>query len=70
MSTFRIISLHSNDVKAACQFEYKGYEVSATTICKPKEVVVFSYFGSSEQVVGPFCDIPDAIEYIDKHPKN
>lgn len=51
--------------RAVCQFQYRGYEVSVSTVVlvDSPEIVVFSEWDSSLQE-GEFRTVEDAIEFI------
>lgn len=61
----RIISSTGASVFAACQFIYKGYEVSFSTVLHPKKVAVFAP-ADFHEMLGVFSDIEEAIEFINQ----
>jgi hypothetical protein len=58
----RIHCLTEKNIRACCVFEHKGYTVSASTICKPAQVLVYQ----DKRDLYDATSIPDAIEWINK----
>ena len=59
-----IVDYKCNSIKACFVFEYKGMEVSCSTIANPEEVVVFS---KDRQDAGHRVNsVPAAIRWIDR----
>jgi len=61
----QIFDVSGKKIRACFVFEYKGYEVSATTILKPKEVCVFQTRMDHKPLFTGYT-VPSAMEWIDK----
>ena len=60
----RIVNFKCDHIKACFVFEYKGMEVSCSTIAHPPEIVVFS---KDRQDAGHRVNsVPAAIRWIDR----
>ena len=60
----RIVDYKCNSIKACFVFEYKGKEVSCSTIANPPEIMVFSK--DNTDIGHRFNSVPAAIRYIDR----
>ncbi len=57
----RILDLYRNPVKACAKFDYKGFEVSMTTLTLYPEIAVYT----GNKHLCSFATAQEAIEYID-----
>lgn len=61
----KILDIGAKEIRACAKFDYKGFEISASTIFKPASVQVTSIHGNRYD----FPTVEDAIEYIEGYIK-
>ena len=67
----KIVNVAGTPLKACCSFNYRGYEISASTIFKPHGVAVFKLIPNGVDVPAIHsCDcIQSAIEWVNQQIK-
>jgi hypothetical protein len=65
MNPFKIVNLHNEEQDCmCCYFDYKGYEISASTILKPNHIAIFDKNGY--MIKTNINSIEEAIEYVNE----
>lgn len=61
----RIVSITAEDVRGACQFQYKGYLISYSTVFTPHSTKIFD---ENNEAVTPieFTTVEQAIVFVDE----
>jgi len=62
----KIVNIAAQQIEACAVFTYKGYEISASTIFKPTQVLVISDADGLDFRSAPaFNSVQEAIEWVD-----